>query len=313
MGCASSKIKNSHDITEWISVGNRRVSYDEYQIIINANYPQNGVKHHESSYETYEIKNDQHIFAIGLIDQTDDSSYFLESMKYVIESIEKIKPTRKILFHCYAGVSRSVALCLGYMKTIYPHKTLKELFIKMKRKRPIINSRGAFVDELSRYFNDDSLLQYYTEHYTMKKAVLCNDGFMIKRLHPTCDVNQCFRQLTHVSFTLLDIACRQFCDESIKALLECGCSIQSQTGLSPFYFYANYRKPSIDMIDLFLQNGASLSQRDSRGNSFLYYIAKEKENETDDDIEYKNNLINMLVDRGADFSIILEDESRNRV
>jgi protein-tyrosine phosphatase len=128
-----------HMITDTIAIGDHTSSYESFDIIFNFNYPQNGAtlgKIHTN--ETPE----KIIYTIGLLDTTKYTTQLLYIFMDIGYYLEKSKGKR-ILFHCYAGISRSSTAAIMYlMMTTY--LSLEAIFRLLLSKRPFIDPNPAF-------------------------------------------------------------------------------------------------------------------------------------------------------------------------
>jgi protein-tyrosine phosphatase len=128
-----------HMITDTIAIGDHTSSYESFDIIFNFNYPQNGAtlgKIH--MIETPE----KIIYTIGLLDTTKYTTQLLYIFMDIGYYLAKSK-RKRILFHCYAGISRSSTAAIMYlMMTTY--LSLEAIFRLLLSKRPCIDPNPAF-------------------------------------------------------------------------------------------------------------------------------------------------------------------------
>jgi len=85
-------------------------------------------------------------FLYHQIPMEDDPSQKL-NLDSTIEFIEKNISTKKILIHCVAGRSRSVAVCIQYLKKFH-QKNFVETHEFLRKKRPLISLNSGFVEQL---------------------------------------------------------------------------------------------------------------------------------------------------------------------
>uniref|UniRef100_A0A6C0AF65 Tyrosine specific protein phosphatases domain-containing protein n=1 Tax=viral metagenome TaxID=1070528 RepID=A0A6C0AF65_9ZZZZ len=97
---------------------------------------------------TEEYKDIEKIFFKASDEEDFDISVFFEPFHKIINE----NPNKKILLHCYAGISRSPTLILSYMisKNIENY-TLHELIKKLKKCRFIIDPNEGFIESLKNY------------------------------------------------------------------------------------------------------------------------------------------------------------------
>lgn len=133
-------------ITDTVAIGSYQSSYDPFDLVINLNYPENDVKFGDIVCIN---KGNTRIIKCGYNDYNDViksglTSDKLEDLLNIIENYKKdIQKEIKILFHCYAGVSRSATVAIAYLSKI-ENKTTKEIYKLAKEKRPRINPNYAF-------------------------------------------------------------------------------------------------------------------------------------------------------------------------
>jgi len=128
-----------HMITNTIAVGDYTTPYEPFDVIFNFNYPQNGAT--LGKIHTTEIS-EKIIYLIGLLDTTIYTIQLLYIFMELGPYLAKSKGKR-ILFHCYAGISRSSTAAIMYlMMTTY--LSLEAIFKMVLSKRPFINPNAAF-------------------------------------------------------------------------------------------------------------------------------------------------------------------------
>jgi len=133
-----------HMITNTIAIGDHTSSYEPFDVIFNFNYPQNGAtlgKIHTT--ETPE----KIIYLIGLLDTTIYTIQLLYIFMELGPYLAKSKGKR-ILFHCYAGISRSSTAAMMYLM-MTTHLPIDTIFTMARSKRPMINPNPAFRHILS--------------------------------------------------------------------------------------------------------------------------------------------------------------------
>lgn len=140
------------NITNRIAIGDRDTSYQPYDIIVNLNYPFNGIGYGQLQ----EIIDEQHnklIIRIGMPDSPDES----ENMTLLLNKLMPrlvfyylSNPRSTFLFHCYAGISRSSTLCIALLMKIF-NIPAKDAYEIAKQKRSIVQPNQGFIDALLRY------------------------------------------------------------------------------------------------------------------------------------------------------------------
>lgn len=142
--CMSGNYPDYHFIMSHIAIGNSRTSYEPFDIILNLNYPYNGVQHGEieviKNTSNLKYKN-KIVINCGIEDdynekREDEMRDIFTRLLNTLENELKDKgslPT--ILFHCYAGISRSATIAILFLSKFLNIDTSNVYEItKMKRK-----------------------------------------------------------------------------------------------------------------------------------------------------------------------------------
>lgn len=137
----------STDITPYISIGNYTSSYDDFDVIVNLNFPYNDVTHHNIIEKDF---NNKKLFMIGLLDAPDEEMLCL--LKIMMPKLLALG-RKRILFHCYAGISRSTTLAIAYLVHT-TNMTLQDAIKFVKSKRHIIQPNNGFMKALEMYFHE---------------------------------------------------------------------------------------------------------------------------------------------------------------
>lgn len=142
-----------HFITDTVAIGNRRSSYDEFDIVVNMNVEENGVE--VGDIEMKKVRNAKtnrltYILLFGIQDISDPEfqPYAMAMFDTITEAVEKLAKRKKIarpkiLFQCYAGISRSVSAAVVYLSKRLIIST-REAFDLIKSKRKIANPNKGF-------------------------------------------------------------------------------------------------------------------------------------------------------------------------
>lgn len=148
--------KPFHKINDTVTVGSCGTPYDDYDLIFNLNYPENGAEKHQISYIYGKRPNDwnssvkKNFYNIGMYDHStpEDLKVFRECIEILKEIVEKQKKDGKdlnILFHCFAGYSRSVALATAYI-ALKEGVSVDEAFELVKSRRKYVGPNPDFID-----------------------------------------------------------------------------------------------------------------------------------------------------------------------
>ncbi len=147
-------------------------NYKLYDFIVNADYPYNGVVRYDVNHifvsllptevpslgvprvgvPRPEEAKTQLVLALGLADVPDsDISELIPEVNTHIDYY--LRNGKKVLVHCHMGISRSVALVIGYLmwKLKVPLQTAYNIVVA---KRNIINPNYGFINQLIEYEAD---------------------------------------------------------------------------------------------------------------------------------------------------------------
>jgi dual specificity MAP kinase phosphatase len=143
--CDNCEKHHTYDmITDMVAIGSYQASYDQFDLIINLDYPENNVKF--GKIVTIN-KGNKRIIACGYNDTIKDGGLTYDKLEDLLNRIDdfkkEIQKDIKILFHCYAGISRSSTVAIAYLSKIN-NKTTKEIYELVKEKRPRINPNETF-------------------------------------------------------------------------------------------------------------------------------------------------------------------------
>ncbi len=137
-GICKKCVKPYHYVTENVAIGNCDSNYDLFDIVVNMDCPNNGIEKGRMDY-TYDSQKEIHLIRCGIEDCT--SPEYAPFAKSVFEEIHRAINAIKehysdkevrILFHCFAGISRSVSAAIYYlsketgMKPTFVYKIVKE-------------------------------------------------------------------------------------------------------------------------------------------------------------------------------------------
>ncbi len=127
----------------YISLGNKTTSYDPFDIIVNLDYPHNNVKLGEIKVT---LEKGKKIINCGI---EDDPSFYME--RFMREMFSRIvetlytqledKISTKVLFHCYAGISRSATVLILFLSDFLNLSTLDVYKIVKKERKCILPNK----------------------------------------------------------------------------------------------------------------------------------------------------------------------------
>jgi dual specificity MAP kinase phosphatase len=135
-------------ITDNIAIGNYLSSYEPFDVVVNLCFPQNAVEHRQIAVSTYPSKT---IIRIGINDDPSESmDSLLPKIIVYLVSLYHQNPNLRILFHCYAGISRSTTVAIAYMTVVYGMK-LEDAYNLVKSRRPFIQPNPGFMEALKNF------------------------------------------------------------------------------------------------------------------------------------------------------------------
>ena len=265
------------------------------------NYPYNESQHHSIDIKLFcdqederemremieDINNDEEnekkynkfyksIYNIGLNDHPSEGSFVeKEFIPYLLEELEKEKNrNRKILFHCYAGISRSATMAITYLKhTSHQHLSLIDLFKMVRDKREVVCPNYTFIQVMSSYFKDTSMLEHSFDIETLLK--MRNEEVTLHFLEHNHITNLNLNVKTKYFGTILELACQLDSSyEIISLLLKKGAN--PNLGIPLHIYLLNAESPSISIIQLLIDYGCDINKRDSSNFTPLFH-AKNRE------------------------------------
>ena len=132
------------------AIGNANSSYDPFNIIINLDYPYNGVEHH--SIITEYTSDKKLIFRVGINDSQDEPMLeVIQTLIPVLNNLVKYHYNQpRILFHCRAGISRSATIALAYYGKAMNYD-LTRAYSQLAARRPIIRPNPGFINALEEF------------------------------------------------------------------------------------------------------------------------------------------------------------------
>lgn len=135
---------NYNWIDENIAIGDYKSDYSDFDIIVNLDFPNNGVDHHSIDMQC--VGNIKHIYRIGCYDsEREDMDSLIKTLMPELVSYYIRNNNVKILFHCYAGISRSSTLAIAFLCMAKRYR-LWTAYGLAKSKRSIINPNRGFMN-----------------------------------------------------------------------------------------------------------------------------------------------------------------------
>jgi protein-tyrosine phosphatase len=90
------------------------------------------------------------IYALGIKDEEDESEsigHFMDKLLPILAVTFMENPESRILFHCRAGISRSVSMAIAFMLET-THDSLHEALEQVQKVRPIASPNVGFMNTL---------------------------------------------------------------------------------------------------------------------------------------------------------------------
>jgi len=133
-----------HMITDHVAIGDYLSFYSTFDIVFNFNYPHNNVALGaiDTEMDYYHGAIQKTVHKIGLLDTTDYSDTLMEIFIKLIPYLMEAKG-KHILFHCYAGISRSTTAAILYF-ILTTTMTLDEIYTLIRSKRSHIDPNSTF-------------------------------------------------------------------------------------------------------------------------------------------------------------------------
>lgn len=143
--CENCEKRHTYDmITDKVAIGSYQACYDNFDLVINLDFPHNNVKLGEIICEK---NGDKQIIKCGYMDtEKKGGGLTINSLNFLLNLIDEFvdeQKDSKILFHCYAGVSRSATVAIAYLAK-REKKTINEIYDLAKERRPRINPNKTF-------------------------------------------------------------------------------------------------------------------------------------------------------------------------
>ena len=142
-------------ITPYMAIGEIDSDYTSFDIVINMCFLGDTAdfKHHDLTTTTTA---GTQLTRIAIYDNPLEKDY----MKMVLHSIIPVlvhhlrrNPSLKILFHCYAGISRSGSFGIAFMAHLFG-MTYDEALIRVKEKRGQVDPNPGFVEAIKEYLEE---------------------------------------------------------------------------------------------------------------------------------------------------------------
>jgi len=132
-------------ITDRVAIGDCKSSYEPFDVVVNLNYDGNGVNHGEMKKDVTGTKT---IYRIGIYDSPQEEAFMSTVLAYMIPELATF-PDKKILFHCFAGISRSTTLAIAYLTN--KTTSVDETLALVVSKRPIVRPNPGFMSSLHQW------------------------------------------------------------------------------------------------------------------------------------------------------------------
>ena len=142
-------------ITPTVAIGDMYSSYESFDVIVNLNCPRNGMDEKSEDNIKTVIYNNKTIYYVGIIDspEEDNTGKMLDVLNRLVPELSMLyfsNRDARFLFHCYAGMSRSVAVAIAFLNKTH-EMTMEEVLRIIVANRSIIYPNPLFVKELNIY------------------------------------------------------------------------------------------------------------------------------------------------------------------
>jgi protein-tyrosine phosphatase len=131
-----------------IAIGDHRSSYDGFNVVVNLNYPFNGAERHAV---TATVEKEQLVINVGIEDNPTEP--MLDLLQKIVPYLLDLRSRNRkmtVLFHCYAGISRSSSLAIAYYAKLAGTSLDHTLTIATTH-RPQVRPNPGFMDALAAY------------------------------------------------------------------------------------------------------------------------------------------------------------------
>lgn len=140
--------ENYNMITDKVAIGNHLSSYEPFDVIVNLCFPENKMEHRQILISQIHNKT---IITVGIHDSPDeDMPALLAKLVPYLVQLYQANPNMRILFHCYAGVSRSSSLAIAYLMAVYK-LPLRRCLEMAQSRRPIVKPNPGFIRALQEF------------------------------------------------------------------------------------------------------------------------------------------------------------------
>lgn len=154
------RTKSYHWITPNMAIGDAESNYEPFDVVIDLNFEGELIalgdtrRHHDIQTITQESR--QQITRIAIYDHPSEKEFMKKVLHSMIPSLVQSTgfiPSLKILFHCYAGVSRSASLGITWLAEM-ESCTYEEALRKVQEKRPQVNPNPGFVEAIKEVLSE---------------------------------------------------------------------------------------------------------------------------------------------------------------
>lgn len=143
-----------HMITDRIAIGNYESPYDDFDVVVNLNFPFNGMKQYEIQIDDFILNGKERLLArVGIMDSPNENQYMYQVLSILTPKMVEIyreNPNSKFLFHCFAGISRSTTMALSLLSSIL-NISVDDAYRLAKEKRVIVQPNQGFYHALKHF------------------------------------------------------------------------------------------------------------------------------------------------------------------
>ena len=150
---------NSNDwITDTVSIGNWQAWYGPFDVIVNINFPHlpdlPAVTVHRTitAFTLPFACGTKTVYAVGMHDDDGEAlDQHLDDLLPLLRNAYLVNPNTTFLFQCFAGKSRSVAICIAFLVDVL-HMPFDEALALVLKKRKVAKLRPYFFEVIRSRF-----------------------------------------------------------------------------------------------------------------------------------------------------------------
>ena len=139
-------------ITPTIAIGSLNSDYDPFDIVVDLSFQGPNARTHHHDVVTI-TRGTKQITRVAIYDNPSEKDFMKLTLSSMIPSLIQYysrNPSLKILFHCYAGISRSASLCIALLAKL--ESCSYDIALgHVKEMRPEVEPNTGFVEAIEEY------------------------------------------------------------------------------------------------------------------------------------------------------------------